>query len=193
MRTGNGYRKRCKRYDEAGHAHYLTFSCFRNQAFLNGQRTRRWLIDAIVAARKKHPFDLWAWVIMPEHVHLLVFPHDRTRVSEILSAVKIPVAKRAGGWVRREAPEFLPRMLDVQPTGKRVVRFWQRGGGYDRNVWTAKEIREKIVYIHDNPVRRGVAAARDDWLWSSFRAWEHGVDEPIAIDRDSVPLLSDMC
>src|SRR4051812_1984620 len=68
------HRKRCKRYNTPGQAHYLTFSCFHRQAFLSRDRSRQWLIDAIILSRAKHEFDLWAYVIMPEHAHLLVFP-----------------------------------------------------------------------------------------------------------------------
>jgi len=65
-----------KRYDVPGHAHYLTFSCWRNQAFLGRDRARWWLLEAIDKARRWHPFDLWAWVIMPEHAHLMILPAE---------------------------------------------------------------------------------------------------------------------
>ncbi len=60
-------RKRCRRYDEVGHAHELTFSCDRRLPLLSRDRTRHWLIEAIQAARGRTRFDLWAYVIMPEH------------------------------------------------------------------------------------------------------------------------------
>ena len=106
MRTAEGYRKRLRRFDEPGHAHYLTFSCFREQRFLKSERACQWLVEAITETRAKRPFDLWAWVFMPEHVHLLLRPRRGICLSEILSGIKVPVAKRAAGWVRREAPEL---------------------------------------------------------------------------------------
>jgi putative transposase len=187
MRTPEGYRKRIRRFDEPGHAHYLTFSCFRNQRFLTSERACLWLIDAIRHARIQTTFDLWAWVFMPDHVHLLLRPREGIVVSQILSAIKVPVAKRAAGWVRRAAPEFVPRMLDVQPGGKRFLRFWQRGGGYDRNIVSAQEIYEKIGYVHKNPVRRGLIESPADWRWSSYAAWEYGTDEPLPLDRRTLP------
>ena len=190
MRTPEGYRKRRKRYDEPGHAHYLTFACFHNQSFLRSPRTCAWLVEAINEARRKTPFDLWAWVFMPDHVHLLLRPRGDIAVSEILSAIKVPVSKRAVGWVRREAPQFLPRMRDLQPNGKTFHRFWQRGGGHDPNIWTPGELREKIGYIHNNPVRRGLVAAPADWEWSSYAAWARGADEPLSVDRDTLPPLN---
>ena len=57
-----------------GHAHLLTFSCFRRMPLLSKDRTRRWFLEALGAARSALEFDLWAWVIMPEHVHLLIYP-----------------------------------------------------------------------------------------------------------------------
>jgi len=130
-------RKTCKRYNVVGHAHYLTFSCFQRRPFLNRDRSRGWMIDAIALARERHLLDLWAWVIMPEHVHLLIHPRDADyRISAILSTLKQPVSKRALLFVQNEAPNFARWMLDRQPNGKEAHRFWQRGGGYDHNLWT---------------------------------------------------------
>jgi putative transposase len=147
------------------------------------------LLDAINVARAVHPFDLWAWVIMPEHVHLLLMQHEGVAITAILKSIKQPVAKTAVAWVTKHAPQFLPRMLDFQPSGRRTYRFWQPGGGYDRNIWTWKEVHEKLGYIHANPVRRKLVQNPGDWVWSSFCAWQTGVDEPIGIDRESLPPL----
>jgi putative transposase len=189
MRTPEGYRKRLKHIDEPGHAHYLTFSCFRNQRFLKSERTCQWLVEAMATAKQQQPFDLWAWVFMPDHVHLLLCPRTGTRISDILTAIKKPVGRRAAAWVRRKAPLFIPRMLDAQPGGGRVLRFWRRGGGYDRNMISIQELHEKIGYIHKNPVRRGLVAEPGQWPWSSYAAWQSGIDEPLAIDRKSLPPL----
>jgi putative transposase len=190
MKTGNGYLKRCKRYDETGQAHYLTFTCFQNQPFLKGNKARQWLIDSIKSAKLKHSFDLWAWVIMPEHLHVLIFPNEGIRIRDILFSIKEPVARLASKFVQREAPEFIPRMLDLQPNGKSVIRFWQRGGGYDRNILSVEELHEKIKYIHNNPVRRELITSPDNWEWSSYRAWEYNINEPLKIDRDTLPPIN---
>jgi len=73
--------------------------------------------------------------------------------------------------------------------GKVAYRFWQRGGGYDRNLRSDRDIHEKIAYVHDNPIRRGLVERAEDWPWSSLRAHHEGVDEPIPIDRDSIPVV----
>jgi len=130
------HRKTCKRYNTPGDAHALTFSCFRRQPFLSKDGSRRWLMEAIDRARVKLRFHVWAYVIMPEHAHLLLWPtQPEYDISEILKSIKQSVAKRAVIFVRREAPQFLVRMEDRQPSGEVHYRFWQRGGGYDRNVF----------------------------------------------------------
>jgi putative transposase len=121
--------KRCRRYNDPGHAHLLTFTCFRGRPFLSKDRTRQWMVDAIAYACGKHSFHLWSWVIMPEHVHLLVWPTQQTYdMSLFLKSLKEPVTKRAWLFVRQHAPDWMARMSDVQPSGKRSFRFWQRGG-----------------------------------------------------------------
>jgi putative transposase len=90
------HRKTCKRFNEPGHAHALTFSCFHRRAFLSKDRSRLWFTDALDRARLKHKLHDWAYVIMPEHAHLLIWPTDpEYDVSQILSTIKQSVAKRA--------------------------------------------------------------------------------------------------
>jgi len=59
MEIGESYRKRCHRYNLAGHAHELTFSCFRDRPFLKSERTCNYLVEAIIGAEAKHAFDVW--------------------------------------------------------------------------------------------------------------------------------------
>jgi len=177
------------RYNISGHARFLTFSCFHSLPLLSAERCCRWYCDAVQAARSAYRFDLWAYVIMPDHCHLLIYPHDPKQISRILYRVKKPVADRAVAWAKKHAPLFLPRMQDRQPSGKSSYRFWQRNGGYDRNILTTEEAHEKARYIHTNPVRAGLVESPDQWEWSSYRAWMEEIDEPIPIDRDSLPPL----
>ena len=189
MDIERGHRKRCVRWDVPWDAHFLTFSCYHRQPFFSKNRPRQWFLDAIDTARRKHPFDLWGFVMMPEHVHLLILPGQDVGISPLLQSLKQPVAQRAVGWLRRHDPQGLTRLLDIQPGGHRTFRFWQPGGGYDRNMRTGRETHEKLQYIHNNPVERGLSPTPEDWPWSSARAWAEGVDEPLAIDRESLPAL----
>ena len=187
-KTAMPHRKTCKRYNTPGDAHALTFSCFQRQPFLIKDRSRQWLIEAIDRARGKLHFHVWAYVIMPEHAHLLVCPTQPVyEISEVLNSVKQSVAKRALLFVRRNAPEFLARMEDRQPNGAVHYRFWQRGGGYDRNILEPSAVYQQIDYFHNNPVRRGLCEKPDDWLWSSAADYAGVRAGPLRLDRESLP------
>lgn len=188
--TERQFRKRCIRDNEPGVAHALTFSCFRRRAFLDKDRTRQWFADALANAREKLNFDIWAYVIMPEHCHVLVHPRKHSySISKFLAAIKIPVAKRARSYLEAQNPERLRVMLDRQPNGRVDYRFWQRGGGFDRNLLDAPAIHQTIEYIHANPVRRGLVAAPSLWRWSSAGFYEGCEDVPLLLDRDTLPTL----
>jgi putative transposase len=176
------HHKKLRRYDEPGHARFLTFSCYHRLPLLSKDRSRHWFADALSAARIKHDFQLWGWVIMPEHVHLLILPRDGCRMASILNGIKTTAGRRAIGYLRKEAPHFLSRLAQRDPRGT-WYRFWQAGGGWDENTTEAKRVQEVIDYIHFNPVRRGLVQRPEDWPWSSARAWLTGIDLPIAIDR----------
>ncbi len=167
----------------------MTFSCFHGQPLFTKERSCLWMLDALKFGKLQGKFDLWAYVIMPEHVHVVLLPHIGVKISQILSTLKQSVAKRAIIWLQENSPEFLLKLEDRQPNGYRSHRFWQRGGGYDRNLRSVADIYEKIEYIHNNPVRRGLVQHACDWPWSSCRTWEKGGEEPIAIDRESLPML----
>src|SRR5688572_4568175 len=98
-------RKHRRRYENPNDARSLTFSCFHRRPFLSRDGSRLWLVDAIDVARQKHGFHLWAYVIMPEHVHLLIWPnHVVHSISKVLLTIKQSVAKRALVHVRKNAP-----------------------------------------------------------------------------------------
>ncbi len=150
----SSHRKGVRSYDIPGHAHELTFSCFRRLELLSRDRTCRWFVDAMEAARRDHGLALWAYVIMPEHVHVLLCPLEpKYEMRLIRTALKVPVQRKALRFVHRQAPDYMTHLQDVQPNGKTHYRFWQRGGGYDRNVFEPATMLQMIEYIHNNPVR----------------------------------------
>jgi len=128
---------------------------------------------------------------MPEHVHLIIHPQaPRYSIAAILQSIKQPVSQRIVAYVRRTAPDFLDRMYDAHPGGRSAYRFWQRGGGYDRNLYSAAEIHEKIGYIHRNPVRRKLVQRPEDWEFSSARDYLELRSPPLLpLDRTGVPPL----
>ncbi|MFG0334106.1 MAG: transposase [Maioricimonas sp. JB049] len=131
---------------------------------------------------------MWAYVIMPNHVHILLWPttHDYS-ISIILSTIKQSVARRAIPFVKKHAPDFLERMEDRQSSGRSSYRFWQRGGGYDRNITEPRAVWATMKYIHANPVRRGLCHRPIEWPWSSAIEWESPGNGLLSIDRETVP------
>ncbi len=157
---------------------------------MSRDRTCKYVLNAIDKARSEHPFLLWAYVIMPEHVHLVILPQSDVKLPSILSCIKLSVSRRAIAWLQENSPEFLSKLEDIQPNGNWAYRFWQRRGGYDRNLRSVRDIHEKIAYMHENPVRRGLVEGPGQWKYSSAANWETGQDKPLRIDRDSVPILT---
>ncbi len=89
-----------KSWNDPGHAHFLTYSCYRRLPLLSRNRVRRWVIDALERTRKELDVALWASIIMPEHVHVLLHPRaDHYEMRRILVHLKQPVAKAARVWL----------------------------------------------------------------------------------------------
>ena len=188
MKTDKGYKKTRKSHNIPSHAHELTFSCYNNRQFLKYDITRGFFLDAIERAREKHNFDLWAYVIMPEHVHLLIWPGEKEySIAKILQAIKLSTTKRAMKYLEMNKPEKLKWLSTGQASNP--YRFWQDGGGYDRNVYSYEALVEMIEYIHRNPVRSGLVDDPLKWEWSSAREWVEPGSGPIRIDRESFPVI----
>ncbi|MEW4569083.1 transposase [Tautonia sp. JC769] len=174
---------RRRRINHPGDAHGLTFSCFRRLPLLSKDRTRGWLIESIEVARQALRFDVWAYVIMPEHVHLIVRPNEpEYEVSRMLWQIKRPVARKAIAFLGANAPEWLERLARRRPDGSRTFHFWQAGGGYDRNIIEPTTLQHMIDYVHLNPVRRGLVDRPERWEWSSA-GWYAGV-RPVRLEMD---------
>src|SRR4051794_41127540 len=107
---------------------------------------------------------------MPEHAHVLISPHSPTSgISRILWRIKRPVGRKAIAYLERTAPSWLERLTVRSADGAIERRFWQAGGGYDRNIVEPETAMRVIAYLHFNPVRRGLVERPEDWEWSSAR------------------------
>ena len=165
-------RKSRRAWNELGGAHFLNCSCFRRLPLLTRQRTRRWVLEALEATRREHDVALWAYVIMPEHVHILLLPRQpRYEMLRILVGLKRPVSDAAREYLEEIEDDRWLKRLSVEYPSRKVFRFWQPGGGFDRNIFREKTVPAVIDYIHANPVLRGLVAQRTDWEWSSARIW----------------------
>jgi len=151
-----------RRYQESGDLHFVTFTCYHREALLTTAHTKRLVEQALEQARRQYGFWVSGYVIMPEHVHLLVSEPERLPLSRALQAMKQSVARRLIGG--RE-------------------HFWQ-ARYYDFNVYTRKKRLEKLSYMHWNPVKRGLVKEPQDWVWSSFRHYLTGEEGVVEIESE---------
>jgi putative transposase len=169
--TGN--RKRIKHYYEPGDLHELTFSCYSRLPLLDDDKARTLLCQSIDRAIGHHAFGLVAFVLMPEHVHLLVSTlAANPEIDALLFAIKRPFSYRMKQHYELIGSRWQTRLVVRERPGKQAFRFWEEGPGYDRNLSQSAAIVASIEYIHMNPVRRGLVERARDWKWSSCRWYE---------------------
>lgn len=179
------HRKRVRHYHDPGHAHELTFSCYHQQPLLTNHQWRGMLSDAIDRAAARHGYRLTAFVYMPEHVHLLVFPvSGASTIDALLRAIKRPYSYRIKRLLMDAESSLLQRLTIRQRPGVDTFRYWQEGPGYDRNLTHVESVLAAVDYLHRNPVRRGLVERSVDWQWSSAR-WYEGLpyDRGIAVPK----------
>jgi len=176
------HRKRLRRYERPQQGRYLTFSCYGRLELFGNDKIKDRFVEHLCAAREKFRFRLLAWVVMPEHAHALIIPDlPEHPVSVVLRELK----KGFGKEVLRRWRELDARILRSLVDSSGASHFWLPGGGYDRNTFGGHELPEKIRYIHNNPVRRGLVKRPTEWAWSSARAYagEPGAVVPIDFER----------
>ena len=162
------------------HAHFITFSCNKRLWLFKSPILYRDFLQTL--CRDRHGFLLIAFVVMPNHVHLLIQPPDSVTISSILRAIKQPFTHRALSLLQSDFPDVFMKLAEKK-SRKTIHRFWQAGGGFDRNLTDPEKIRRAIEYMHNNPVRKELVRTPTEWPWSSALFWERGVNDPFRIDR----------
>ena len=153
-----------KRFHQTGHLHFLTFSCYRRLPKFDSARARRCFELTLEQMRRSYGSFVTAYVVMPEHVHLLISEPERALLSTALQMLKQTVSKR------------------MRTTGPNEA-FWQRRY-FDENVHDADHRVAVVNYIHQNPVTRNLCSRREDWEWSSFRHYATGMDGVVEIESE---------
>jgi len=195
----DSHRKRVRHYHEPGDCHELTFSCYRRQPLLTNDVWRSMLSESIDRAAKRHQYHLLAFVYMPEHVHLLVYPSTPSAgdIDKLLKAIKRPYSYRIKQLLVRSGSSLLEKLTIRQRPGVETFRYWQEGPGYDRNLNEPGSVLAAIDYIHQNPVRRGLVARAENWRWSSARCFLQPNDSPDPqlpkIDKLPADFLDETC
>ncbi len=163
-----------RRIESLRDSRFLTFSCYRRLPLLQSDWARDIAVEQLALTHDRLGFHLYSWVVMLNHVHLLIWPDiEIADVRRIMSAYKTRVSKRVLDHMRAEND---PLLTDARtPQGE--FRLWQHGGGHDRNIWSKEEFFEKARYLEENPVRAGLADCPEDYRWSSAGSEIIGRDE----------------
>ena len=128
---------------------------------------------SIDRAMAGHDFRLIAFVLMPEHVHVPVYPTvSKPHIDKFLFAIKRPDSYRIKQILIERNSPLLKKLTIQERPGKMTFRHWQEGPGYDRNFSGERATLNAIDDIHENPVRRGLVKRASDWKWSSARWYE---------------------
>ncbi len=158
-----------RRFQESGQSHFRSLdfardfgsglgrplnasSCYRQQPFFSTAERYDLFVQCLEDMRRRFEMRIYGYVVMPEHVHLLLSEPPPTRLADAIHYSKLSFAKR----------------LRSQRSPEKSAGFWQKRY-YDRNVRSHREFVVKLRYLHRNPVKRGLVSKLEDWKWSSHR------------------------
>ncbi len=151
-----------KRYQQSRDLHFITFSCYHRQLLLTQPAACLAFEESLERVRQWYGFYVTGYVVMPEHVHLLISEPERKTLAIVIQMLKQAVTLR---------------LRASTPGGA----LWQRRY-YDFNVSNERKSIEKLRYMHRNPVTRGLVARPEDWQWSSFRHYLLGEEGVVEIE-----------
>jgi putative transposase len=146
-----------RRYQQEGDDHFITFSCYGREPYLNTPSARDTFLKSLEFVRKRYNFEVLGYVVMPEHVHLLVSESRDKPLATAIQALKLSVSK----------------LMTPRP-------FWLTRY-YDFNVFSHNKLVEKLHYMHMNPVERGLVSAPESWPYSTYRHYTLNEPTPVQI------------
>ena len=151
-----------KRYQQTRQSPFVTFCCYHRRPLLLADASKRIFEAALERVWRSFQLRVYGYVVMPEHVHLLVSEPGRQTLADALKSLKQGVSRRLLGDGRH---------------------FWQKRY-YDFNIRNHPQFLEKLHYIHGTPVKRGLVARAEDWEWSSFRHYATGSEGSVEIESE---------
>ena len=180
------------RHDEAGHIHVWTISAFRRLKFFHDDGMKHIVVDSLRLLQSKHRICMIGYVVMPEHVHVLLLPHAKGSntpmpISMLLREFKQYVGFHGKARLRdvwRQKGQLWSQPLNDWALGRLGKQLIWNKRGYDRNIFSEHELHEKLIYCHKNPTTRELVATAEQWKWSSYRFYEMNDRSLIAMDWD---------
>ena len=162
--------KNLKRVTGRNDLHFITFCCYQRRALLGSVRSRNLVIEVLREMRARYGFSLVGYVIMPEHVHLLISESVSVPPAKVIQVFKQRVSRRMRGRERASSAQLSLRFPEA--SGE-LRRFWQRRY-YDFNVYSRKKLWEKLDYMHANSIVERLVRHPREWPWSSWSFYARG-------------------
>ena len=162
------------RFHESGQSHFVTFCCYHRRRLFTTDASRQIFESALERVRRSFSLHVYGYVVMPEHVHLLLSEPEKDTLADALKSLKQGVSRR---------------LIDDYPLKPKTglngapQHFWQKRY-YDFNIRNYQQSVEKLRYIHRNPVKAGLCERPEDWEWSSFRHYATGCEGRVEIESE---------
>ncbi len=153
-------------YDDEFHAQFVTFSCYHRRRLLDHPASRQVVIALLADELKKRGGTCCGFVVMPDHVHAILWFPATGCLSPFMQAWKSRTSRQLKKFVRGQMQEYAKSIEPKQP-------FWQPKY-HSFNLYAEKKAKEKLDYMHLNPVRAGLVRQAWNWQWSSARYHEQG-------------------
>jgi len=171
--------KNFPKFDDSSYAHFITTKTYNNCPYFKDEESCRILVEELEFYSKKYAFVLTGYVIMPNHLPLLVWwdkeEKPRLSVSHIMRGIKGATARRIIDLIRRKGLEQMLQSTHRRPDSKSHrqnlrFRLWQRGF-YDFNIYSEAKLLERLDYMHSNPVKAGLVSSPDGYEWSTWKLY----------------------
>jgi len=150
--------RRLHRYYSAGYLHFITTNCYQRRPLLGSAPNRDLFLETLEQVRRRYHFVVVGYVVMPEHVHLLMSEPECGNPSVMMQALKQSFARKL---LRRLRAGIDPRQGALWSSPLEEGRIWQHRF-YDFVVFTERKRVEKLRYMHRNPVERGLVLERNN-------------------------------
>ena len=160
-----------------GALHFVTGNCHKRARVFLQERYCLEFFQALGSLKSARPFKLIAYVLMPDHFHLIVNPQDGA-ITDLMGMLKGLSAR-----IIIDAASSTAFLLDREGTDVATHQVWQESFKAFP-LWSPWLIWQKINYIHNNPLEAHLVKSAPDHRWSSFRAFYHQSGEPLAVDQD---------
>ena len=153
------------RANAKGGTYFFTLATYQRRQILCDKPIRNALRQAIITVRQQYPFQIHAWVLLPDHLHCIwTLPENDADFSQRWSMIKRLSTQNCPAY------HLAPNQLSPSKQSRHEKGIWQRRF-YEHQIRDEQNFRQHMDYIHHNPVKHGWAASAKDWPYSSFHRY----------------------